>query len=350
MASNDEILDWAIGHIVSLSRLAEGESRIFAKYLEKEVWPEIYARTMRIPLKSRGHQSDVFRTKTLKASFIDIRKIMKDGFQSGYSVLVKRLTEAGMMEAKLWKSIIQKTVPLNFSFTLPSKEVMRKLVTSTPFENALLKDWFTDLSRRAAKGAERAITQGLVSGSSVDEMVTTMRSSVAKLTAQQAQSVVRTAVSHVTSQARDTTFQANTDVIAKEQWVSTLDARTTIICMSRDGKTFEVGDGPRPPAHFNCRSIRIPVLKSWEELGIPGLKEMPESTRASMDGQVAEKTTYEEWLKKRSVKTQNEILGPKRAELFRNNSLTLKQMVDGTTGRPISLETLRSRYGIESGS
>lgn len=38
------------------------------------------------------------------------------------------------------------------------------------------------------------------------------------------------------------------------QWCSTLDSRTTEICRSRHRKVYRYGQGPIPPAHYNCRS------------------------------------------------------------------------------------------------
>lgn len=70
----------------------------------------------------------------------------------------------------------------------------------------------------------------------------------------------------------------------------------------------------------NCRSVLLPVTKSFNELGIDR-DEISPKTRASMDGQVPAKTTYSDWLKAQSAERQNEILGPTRAKLFRENRL-----------------------------
>jgi len=108
--------------------------------------------------------------------------------------------------------------------------------------------------------------------------------------------------------------QANEDVLAGVQWVSTLDDRTMPICQNRDGMTYELNGGPRPPAHPNCRSTAIPITRSWEELGQDG-DEIPEGTRASMDGQVPRSVSFYEWLKKQPESVQREALGPRRFAL-----------------------------------
>lgn len=93
----------------------------------------------------------------------------------------------------------------------------------------------------------------------------------------------RNAVQRVsaTSQALVDTIvqQAGQDVIAavasaytkKYKWISILDSRTTDICRHRNGKIFEYGSGPRPPAHYRCRSTIAPIVNNVEYM--PDLKE-----------------------------------------------------------------------------
>jgi hypothetical protein len=69
------------------------------------------------------------------------------------------------------------------------------------------------------------------------------------------------------------------------------------------------------------------VLKSWKELGIK-LKDAPPGTRASMNGQVAARTTYPEWLRKQPIAVQEEALGVGRAALFRRGVVPIERFVD----------------------
>lgn len=151
------------------------------------------------------------------------------------------------------------------------------------------------------------IRQGLLDGKQTPEL--------AKETAELfgtsrrwADTLVITAVAKVADDAHKALRDDNLDLIKGEKHLSTLDMRTSTVCQVRDGKMWDTEYKPirhdlpyqRPPLHPRCRSILQLVMKSWEELGFDGVEEMPESTRASMDGQVSENTTYEEWLKSKT--------------------------------------------------
>jgi hypothetical protein len=82
------------------------------------------------------------------------------------------------------------------------------------------------------------------------------------------------------------------------------------------------------------------VLKSFKELGVD-LPEFSESTRASMDGQVPAKMTYNEWLKGKPAAFQNEVLGPSRAKLFRAG-MPVDRFVN-RAGDKLTLDDLRKR-------
>ncbi|HAI38149.1 MAG TPA: hypothetical protein DCM40_08510, partial [Maribacter sp.] len=78
----------------------------------------------------------------------------------------------------------------------------------------------------------------------------------------------------VSNKARQITIDRNIDIIKGFQWLSTLDTRTSDICKSYSGLTWDSNKNPighkknyrTPPAHYNCRSVIVPMLKSFSEL------------------------------------------------------------------------------------
>ena len=68
----------------------------------------------------------------------------------------------------------------------------------------------------------------------------------------------------------------NADVLAGWRWLSACDRRTCPSCWSMHGQLFPV-EQPGPWDHQQGRCVRCPVVKGWDELGIPD-QEAPDLT------------------------------------------------------------------------
>ena len=93
----------------------------------------------------------------------------------------------------------------------------------------------------------------------------------------------------------------------------------------------------------NCRSSLVPVTKSFRELGIDA-DEIPEGTRASQYGQVSAGTDFGAWLKGQPREVIDDALGKGRADLFLSGKISMSQLVDPRTLKPLTLAELRARY------
>ena len=133
--------------------------------------------------------------------------------------------------------------------------------------------------------------------------------------------IVRTAVNHVSNRAHEAVLVENPDLFRGVRWVSVLDHRTSPICQVRAGRIYPINDGPRPPAHFNCRSTMTPIVR-----GHP----------------IKEELRYQRWLERQSTSVQDDILGRTKGRLFRKGGLTVDRFVD-RRGNALTLEQLRSR-------
>ncbi len=74
----------------------------------------------------------------------------------------------------------------------------------------------------------------------------------------QARSLAKTNVNYTTNVARSETLIVNKEAFERVIWVSVLDSGTTDYCEEHDGNIYPVDDGPRPPAHWGCRSYMEP--------------------------------------------------------------------------------------------
>lgn len=339
MTANDEIRDRAIAHQIYLLRYESGVTRKIIKVLsqaDKDLVSQL---------------SDL--ESTMSIAEIDtrlegIRNIISASWDYASLDLENELAALAEYEANHQEQVIRDSTPVELNIVSPSAETLIAAVESKPFEGKILKEWIDKLDEDSYIRIRDAVRMGIVEGESYGQITKRVigtkalnySDGVTALNMRQAQALVSTAVAHTANEARQTFYGANDDLIKGVQWVSTLDARTTPICQSRDGTVYPVDSGPRPPAHFRCRSSTAPILKSWKELGID-MEEAPAGTRASMDGQVPEAETYQTWLKKKSAAFQDDVLGPTRGKLFREG-LSLDRFVD-QSGKEYTLKQLRSK-------
>jgi len=128
--------------------------------------------------------------------------------------------------------------------------------------------------------------------------------------------VVETFVQHVST---GVSFQLGKLTSTHYTWVAILDSRTTEICRSRNGQSFEYGKGPRPPAHWNCRSFTIPQT-------IVKLDDIP---------------TFYTWVKRQPAGVQDDVLGPARGRELREGKIRSDQLPGFDRARPLTV----SQYG-----
>jgi SPP1 gp7 family putative phage head morphogenesis protein len=208
---------------------------------------------------------------------------------------------------------------------------------------------FEDTVRHGVTRGESAqqmaarIVGGTVAGEKVTGFLDTSR--------RRATTLVRTSVMTVANQARLESFKKNSDVVKGMQQISTLDDRTSDICVAYSGATWDLDEKPIGdnhlsfdggcPRHFNCRSTIVPLLMSWEELGLGDeqLAELEPDVRASMDGEVPGDITMDAWLTSKGDTFQDELLGTARAQMWRDGEITLQDLVT-PLGTPRTVEQL----------
>lgn len=109
------------------------------------------------------------------------------------------------------------------------------------------------------------------------------------------------------------------------EYLATLDNRTCLVCGALDGSLFKnIRDEKyQLPKHRGCRCIVLPYFE------IEGDK------KASKNGYVDSKLTFNDWLKEQDEKTQLDVLGRTRFELFKNG-IEIKSFIDN--GKVITIK------------
>jgi hypothetical protein len=237
---------------------------------------------------------------------------------------------------------------------LPIPRYYASVASNVLIEGAPSSEWWQAQEADTRFKFANQVRAGLVAQETNQQIInrivgTSDQAGIMETARRNAASLVQTSVQAVANDARRTTFEANDDVITAIQQVSTLDGHTTLICIAYSGKKWRLKD-KKPighnlpfkkgtPRHFNCRSVEIPVTKTFAELGID-VPEPKGTTRASDIGQIDVNTDFNDFLKRRGVSYQDRVLGPGRADLWRAGKITLRDLVNGE-GNPVSLERLR---------
>ncbi len=340
MGVNDDIADALTSHSIGLQRLSNATVRKIIAMLNRSD-ARIVERLLRdgISQLSRDRQ---------EALLADIRRIVESAHADATGQLRIDLDQLAEYEGQYQAELFRFTVPVDLNLIRPSADQLIAAANARPFQGRLLREWFTDLPEQAFACLRNVIRAGMVEGRTIDQMVRDVRGTraqgyadgILETNRRAAEVTVRTAVAHTAQSARSLLYERNADLIKAVQWTATLDSRTSAVCRGRDGMLFPVDKGPRPPAHPSCRSSVIPVMKSLKELGI-STRELPASTRASMDGQVAADMTYDAWLRKKPAAFQDEILGKAKGRLFRAG-LPMERYVT-RAGQEYTLDELKQR-------
>lgn len=339
MTVNEAILDAETEHSIGLDRLSRGTVRKIMALLNR-----IDARL----IQRLSTASDLSRARQ-EQLLSDIRAIVDSVYTDAMGQLQIDLNALAKYEVEFQVGALDGALPIRFDVVTPSEAQILAAVNSRPFQGRLLREWFTELPADAFKKLRDTIRMGFVEGRTIDQIIRDIRGTKAQgykdgileITRRNAEATVRTAISHTANAARSELFQQNEDLVKGVQWVSTLDGRTSAVCRGRDSQVYMLGKGPRPPAHPNCRSVTIPVLKSWREMGID-IDDLPPDTRASMDGQVAAGQSYSDWLRKKPAAFQDEILGKGKAALFRRGGIDLDRFID-RAGNEYTLDELKAK-------
>ena len=332
MSTTDFFIDSLTRRQIFLQRFSDGEFEQLNEYLGGLI-ARLTSRLENEPLT----QYELARTTIL---LNDLRTITSSEIDKMLVQLELDLFELAQDEVDFTAQMMAQGV--NVELVKPPVQLVESLFSTTATSivqgaravPVTLAQMYRKFSAKKALEVQQTVADGILMGRTHNQIVRELINLVSGRTKQQTGALVRTSVNHITSQARNATYKENSDIIDHERFVATLDSHTTITCMSLDGNKYPVGEGAIPPMHFGCRSVRVPIVKPIYTVKIKG-------RRASSQGPVDAKTTYQSWLKKQSSSFQDEVLGKERARLFRSGALTLDKFTDDS-GVVYTLDQLKA--------
>ena len=240
--------------------------------------------------------------------------------------------------------------------SMPAAPVLKAMVSETLLTGAPLKDWWAKLGDDVSFKVVSQVRQGVAQGETLQDIITRVVGNpkkgmpgVLEASRRNASTLVHDTVMQITNDAKMAVYRENSDVCKGFEQLSTLDSRTSEICIAYSGAQWDLDGNPINgttlpfdggcPRHPNCRSVLVPILVSYKELGI----DVPEiaGTRASDLGQIPADTSFDTFLKRHDKEYQDELLGPGKAKLWRSGKITLRDLIN-QDGRTITLKELQA--------
>ncbi len=231
-----------------------------------------------------------------------------------------------------------------------SKAQIIQLVTEQKMGGKTMSEWVGSTLSKDFDDIKSAIIQGQLKGYGYGK---TLRQLTAALGLKQGdpairnlETVIKTYTQTMAVKAQQDVFETNKKFIPELEWSAIMENGNTSTgsgtcprCMALDGRTWKTDNHNRPncPLHGRCRCMLLPKELTWEELGIDGVAELEEdykpwTIRAEETKDVMYwggiKGNYADWWRTRSLKFQNNAIGPRRAELVRSGKVQFKNLVD----------------------
>lgn len=391
MGANQDVFDAFIRHQLYLKRVSAYEASLFITELNKTV-PDL--RGVLLVAIDRIQSKGVL-TKGRKAEYDrlrrEIEKVRGPGFKTASEQYATFLQEFITSEVEFTQSVIEEALPISLSYAAVNIPVIASAIMANgQFNGFTLSQYFSELEQNDASRIVKAVKQGINLGTPTEQIVRQISGTVSQKykdgilnkTTQGTRSMVRTTLNGVGSASRAAWSYANRSIANFDLYSAVLDGRTTPICAPLDGTLFPVGEGPFPPLHLNCRSVRIPQVDllagerlgnrpyvrdtrtrrlrqidfrkdaklavgetRWKGMSIQernsAIKTQKQIWQDENIGTVDARISYTEWFAKQPAAFQRDYLGPTKYNLYRTGT-PLTEFV-GLDGNFITLDKLKEK-------
>lgn len=340
MNTNDEILDLLLKRDLLLQRVSNG--------LSKEIASQ-YIKMIDEAINSLGK---------VDISLINMNKIIKEinsNIGLDYASVEDNFNEIAITEASFIPKAINGIVAVDImNKTLPDSLVNKIVKNSILSDGYTIKEGFEKLDIRLQETFQNQIRLGVLNGDTTQTIIKNLKPYMMDFKDNRIEALVKTALSTVVNNTRLETYKENEEIFKGYQHQSVLDSRTTFICAERDNKQWDLELKPighklpfkQTPIHYKCRSIILPLTKSYRELGLD-IDEIPIGTRSSLNGYVPANTSFSQWFDKQSADFKENYLGKGRYQLYKDGKITLSDLVN-QRGQTLSLKELKGVSNVQT--
>jgi len=345
------LIEIATRHQSHYERLKSAEVKKYDEFLirlDKELREELTKSEISDLTRARLERKIRAINALVNGVYTDYKKVWSDGVKSA------SLYEAGFEVKSLG------VVVANVEFSLPSDSQISAAVFNTPLGDiggpaggSLLESYFDeDVTKKTVRRIEGAVRSGYAQGETTAKIVRNIRGTAAagyndgilSIAKGDVETVVRTALQHASSQAREEVWRKNDSVIKKVRIVATLDFKTSGVCRALDSQEFDVGKGPRPAFHPNCRTTTSSVIDDRYKFLSEGRQRSARDFETGKVVHVDANTSYYQRLKNANADMQDSVIGPTRGKLLRDGGLSAERFAELQLGKnfePLTLDEMR---------
>ena len=324
METFNRILDWAVMHQVRLMQL----SILYQAQAQEELdrtEPELseLGGALAAYLVARGglRLDDTTAQARLEQAVQETLALRRRGFTGAIASLNSNLVQLAEYERQFFEALMRaggRNLNPSLAVDVTGARVMGN--TMRDWQNRLLANDIQRLRENLSLGARLGENEAAMRARLVGHISYGGRDGVTATARRELDTLVRGATDAFSDLARVQVMLDNPFTGNKEVYVAILDGRTTPECRGLHGRVFDNDKGPRPPIHWGCRSIRVPLVGD-------GPNRVPR---------------YREWLNRLSATDQDEVLGPRQGRAFRAGTLDLQTFRE-PNWRGIDLETMAKR-------
>lgn len=285
----------------------------------------------------------------------------------------------------------QSNIPVVVALHTVPPDQLKRIVRANPYQGRTMSEWLRSAAGSEASEILRRTKNGISDGLTAKQVARSVLGAASQggvggttiRSMRHAETVAVTMMSGVTNEAREALYASNSDVIGSEIFLATLDGQTTAECVSHDQEVYKIGEGPMPPLHPGCRSLRIPyadpellgdrpfkpvtegtLIREYAEAN--GLKtnlrkrgSLPRGHKKQFDdfarartreliGQVEARTPYPDWFGAQRKSFQQDYLGPSRYNIYAGldaaKQRSFMRNLSDQFGRPYSVDQLTSQW------
>jgi SPP1 gp7 family putative phage head morphogenesis protein len=339
MDSDTFLIDAAARHAHWLERYKTQRSNVALRMMaqiKKEIIAEI----------ANGTVSTLAQSKDLESK---IDRILSDGLEKVTAEITVELKSFGASQAGFEVMTIQGAAAGAVKVTKPTASQVWALANTRPFNNKLLKETYAEFTDESRKVIRNTVRRAFFEGFAMTDLIKELKGSkemgfndgTFSGIDRKLKMLVSGSVSHMANAARSKVYEDNSDLVTHVRWLSTLDSRTSGVCRGLDGQLFEVGKAPNIPLHPNCRSTTTAVIDPQYSKRNRSLSVRP-TKGADGAGKFKGAGNYSDWLRSQPKSFQEDILGKKKAALFRDGGLEMKNFIHDE--KELSMADLERNY------